>query len=157
MYVEHSGWNNERGFFCDKIYFNENKLDFTIEFNNGTVLKQTSAFMEHTADWNCDGDIYSMYGAWFHEVDSKGNYSMGEFWTPEQMVTAVIEAQDPDRPKYGNYVKSISGICIPSNNKSLSLDEQIKQSERRALNQEAEHNRKMDSLSTRSPNDPWAR
>ena len=157
MYVEHSGWNNERGWFSDNIYFDENKQDYTIEFNDGIIKKQSSAFQNVTADWNHDGDVYTSFGAWFHEIDSAGNLSGGEFWTPQDMVMAVIEAQDPNRPKYGNLVKTISGISLRSPEKKQSLNEQIKHSEGRALHQEVERNRKMDMLGIRPSNEPWAR
>ena len=146
MYVDYSGWSKDRGFFHDKIFFDENKRDYMIQFNDGTVLKQTSSFEFQTADWNHDGDIYTQYGAWFNEITPDGKAGYGEFWTPEVMVRAVIDAVDPDRPKYGNQVKSISGITLPTKNNHQSLDEQIQRSEQRALNKEMETNHKKNHL-----------
>ena len=138
MQVDYSGWSKDRGFFHDKIFVDENKLDYIIQYNDGTTLKQTSGFEFQTEDWNHDGDIYTQYGAWFNEIKSDGKLGHGEFWTPEAMVRAVIDAAEPDRPKYGNQVKSISGIVLPVKEKHRSLDEQIQLSNQRTTNKDKE-------------------
>ena len=138
MYVDYSGWTKERGFFHDKLFVDENKHNYVIQYNDGTAMQQTSSFQFQTADWNNDGDIYTQYGAWFNEIKSDGKLGRGEFWTPEDMVRAVIDADDPDRPKYGNQVKSISGIVLPAKEAHRSLDEQIQLSGQRATNKDTE-------------------
>jgi len=153
MYIDYSGWNKDRGSFHEKIFIDENKHDYVIQYNDGTVLQQSSGFDFQTADWNNDGDIYTQYGAWFNEIMPDGKPGHGEFWTPEDMVRAVIDAVDPDRPKYGNQVKSISGIVLPPIEKHRSLEEQIQLSDQRALNRDIERNRKMN----RFGNDRWVR
>jgi hypothetical protein len=45
--------------------FNDADNNIVITLKNGKTLKQISPFSWVTADWNCDDDIYSLYGAKF--------------------------------------------------------------------------------------------
>lgn len=103
------------------------------------------------ADWNCDGDVYTQFGAFF-----EGRYAGRNFWSVEELVSACIEALDKERVN-GSDVKEVKGIMIPPRDKRPSLEESIRVSEQRAAHQEAERNRKMDMLGIRRPGEPWAR
>lgn len=150
MYVNHSGWNAEYGSFSYDVFVDEKREDYEIHYKNGTVDKQAGPFQEVTADWNNDGDVYTQFGAWFRDENGRGS-----FWTPEQLVMALIETLD-GYTSYTN-VSHIPGITLPARDKRPALQDTIEQSERRAFHQEAERNRKMDMLGIRPPNEPWAK
>lgn len=133
MNVEYSGWKESTGFFCYKIEVDELKLDYELHYASGKVATQNGPFQAVSADWNYDGDIYTQFGAWFQLVDENGRFESGKFWTPEQMVGALIDARDETETHYGDYVVSIPGIELPFLEKRPSLDEQIERSERRVL------------------------
>lgn len=157
MQVEYSGWTAERGPFRHMIYVDENKKDYAIHFSSGTVARQSSAFENHTADWNNDGDVYTMFGAWFDYLDKDGSRNGGAFHTPEDLVRFAVEAADPEQRSYGTYATKVEGIEFPPPDRRSSLNDRIAQSENRAMQQEAERNRKMDMLGVRRPGEPWAR
>lgn len=152
MYVNHSGWNIEHGSFSYNIYINEEKEDYEIHFVDGTVARQCSPFQEVTADWNCDGDRYTQFGAWFTE---DGHNS--EFWTPQDMVVCLIDAMNGDRSRGNATVKVIPGIELPPKEKRPKLDDRLRQTEQRRMHQDIELNRKMNTLGIRPHNEPWAR
>ena len=151
MYVNHSGWSEKYGSFNYNIFVDENKKDYEIVYADGKVCKQVTPFEHVTADWNCDDDVYTQFGAYF-----EGRYAGGDFWSVEELVMACIEAMDKDRLS-GSDVKEVKGIDIPPRDKRPSLEESIRVSEQRAAHQEAERNRKMDMLGIRRPGEPWAR
>lgn len=151
MYVNHSGWSQEYGPFNYNIFVDEKKTDYEIVYVDGKVCKQASPFEYLTADWNCDGDVYTQFGAYFD-----GRYAGRNFWTVEELVSACIEAIDKELLR-GSDVKEVTGIVIPPREKRQSLEESIRMSEQRAAHQEAERNRKMDMLGIRRPGEPWAR
>lgn len=153
MFVNHSGWNSERGSFSYDIFVDERREDYALHFSDGKTKHQRSPFSEVTADWNHDGDVYTQFGAWFSERPN-GN---GEFWTPEDMVAELIDALDPDRRRSGAHIVSIPGIEVPTPDKRPSLTDKIRQSENRAMHQDIEKNRKMNALGIRGPGEPWAR
>lgn len=153
MHVNYSGWNETHGSFFCKIYINEHKEDYELHYSDGSISQQRSPFHVETADWNHDGDSYSQYGAWFSE--RKGGYA--EFWTPEQMVSELVDAMDPDRRRYGKHVVSIPGVTISLPDRRPTLDDQIRKSENRAMHQDIERNRKMKALGIRPSGEPWAR
>lgn len=153
MYVNHSGWSADIGSFSCDIYIDENKKDYEIRYKDGSVDRQITPFEAVTNDWNNDGDVYTMFGAYF-EHDSTG---WRQFMTPENMVMLLLDSRfDPHRVN-GPLVTEIPGIEIPDRDKRPKLEQTIQDSERRALNKEAERNRKMDALGIRPPNEPWAR
>lgn len=88
MIVEHSGWSQERGFFNDKYFVDETKTDYEIHWKNGKVCKQQTPFSWVTADWNCDDDVYSEFGASFD-----GFYNGREWHTPQGLVDLIIEGE----------------------------------------------------------------
>lgn len=151
MYVNHSGWSQEYGSFNYNIFVDDKKTDYEIVYADGKTCKQASPFDYVTADWNCDNDVYTQFGAYF-----EGRYAGRNFWTVEELVSVCIEAVDKEH-LCGSDVKEVKGIVIPSKDKRPSLDESIRQSEQRLANQEAERNRKMDMLGIRRPGEPWAR
>lgn len=153
MYVNHSGWNIDRGSFSYDVFVDEHRKDYVLHFSNGSKQYQRSPFGEVTADWNHDGQVYSQFGAWFSESPN----SNGEFWTPEQMVRELIDSLDPDCRQSGAHIVSIPGIEVPTPDKRPSLSDKIRQSENRAMHQDIERNRKMTALGIRAPGEPWAR
>lgn len=153
MYVDYSGWSEEKGFFAHKIFIDEKRQDYEIEYGNGTVAYQKTPFHEVTGDWNNDGDVYTLFGAFF-EIPGENR---GIFFSPEDMVSAMVEALDRTRKPYGNEVVKVKDVEIPRAAHKVSLDEQIRQHEQRAANQEADRNRKMDAFGIRRPDEPWAR
>lgn len=153
MYVNHSGWSEDIGSFSYDIYMDENKTDYEIHYADGSVDRQVTPFEAVTNDLNNDGDVYTMFGAYF-EHDSTGSR---QFMTPESMAMLLIDSRfDPYRVN-GPLATEIPGIEIPDRDKRPKLEQTIQDSERRALNKEAERNRKMDALGIRPPNEPWAR
>lgn len=147
MFVNHSGWNMEHGSFSYNIFVDEHREDYILHFSDGSKQYQRSPFATVTADWNHDGDIYSLFGAWFSENTS----GCGEFWTPEQMVSELIDSLDPNRRQSGAHIVSIPGIEVPTPDKRPSLTDTIRQSENRAMHQDIEKNRKMNALGIRPP------
>ena len=152
MYVNHSGWNIKQGAFSYDIFFDETKTDFEVIYGDGFVSKQITPFEEVTGDWNHDGDVYTQFGAWF-----EGQYGGNTFLTPEDLVMSVLEARDRERKPYGNEIVSVKGVDIPLPEQRPNFDTVLRDSERRAANQEADRNRRMGELGIRPPNEPWAR
>lgn len=151
MYVDYSGWSKEHGSFSCKIFIDEKKTDYEIEFGDGRIAKQLTPFEFITADWNNDGDVYTQFGASF-----ESRHAGRDFWTVEELVWACADALDKETIR-GSEVKSVKGITVPPRDKRPSLDETIRRNELRAANQEAEKNRKMDMLGIRRPGEPWAK
>ena len=152
MYVNHSGWNETQGFFNYDIFVDEKREDYELRFADGSKARQCSSFHNLTGDWNNDGDVYTQFGAFFTK---DGRYS--EFWTPENMVMALIEGREGDRSRDNSTVVEIPGVDIPEKNKRPKLEDKIRTSEARAMHRECEKNRAMKHLGIRSPGDPWAR
>lgn len=151
MFVNHSGWTAEQGFFSYDIFIDEKREDYEIHYADGSVAKQNSPFHEVTRDWNYDGDVYTLLGAFFTKEGSGG-----EFWTPENMVSALIEAMEGERRHGAASVISIPGIELPEKENRPTLEYTIRQSERRAMHKDIERNRKMNILGIRPSNEPWA-
>ena len=86
MQLEHSGWSKDRGYFCDKYFFDETRTDHEIRWKDGKVCKQLMPFQIVEADWNCDGDVYEEFGANF-----SGKYSGREWWTPQNLLSLVLD------------------------------------------------------------------
>ena len=77
-------WHFEKG-ITKKVYkFDKNKrMNLTI--NNNIYAKQISDFEVVEKDWNCDNDIYELFGAYF-SIDG-----FNEFLTPENIVSLIEE------------------------------------------------------------------
>ena len=88
MQLEHSGWSQERGWFCDKYEIDTTRTDHEIHWKNGKICKQESEFKDLTADFNCDGDVYTEFGCWF-----EGYYSGREWYTPQNLLSLVLEGE----------------------------------------------------------------
>ena len=86
MIIENSGWSQERGWYCDKYFFDETKTDHEIHWKNGKICKQESPFQRVTADWNCDGDVYSEFGANF-----ESKYAGREWHTPQGLLSLMLD------------------------------------------------------------------
>lgn len=158
MRIEHSGWSQEHGPFRYFIEIDENKTDYELRFKNGSIAKQDGPFHHATHDWNCDGDVYTQFGAIFQYFDKNGEPDGRCFWTPEDMVSALVDAQEkPESRLSGGDVISIPGIEIPERSKRPNLEDTIIRSERRSEAQEIERNRKMAALGIRHPDEPWAK
>lgn len=79
-------WNYEKG-ITKKVYkFNKNKkMKLTID--NSIYATQVSDFQVVEKDWNCDNDVYELFGAYF-SVDG-----LNEFLTPENIVSLIEEEE----------------------------------------------------------------
>ena len=89
MQLEHSGWSQERGWFCDK--YNVDTITGTpheIHWKNGKVCKQITQFETVTRDWNNDGDVYAEFGAMF-----EGFYGGRDWYTPQGLLSLVLEGE----------------------------------------------------------------
>lgn len=157
MKVEYSGWTRETGPFRVFVFVDETKTDYEIHYASGKVLKQNSPFDEYTYDWNNDGDIYPQTGAFFSLYNQNGEFERkGVFMSPTDMVRALVDGKDEYHRKYDDVVVSIPGIEIPEIKKHR-LEDEILRSERRAMAQEVERNRKMNAFGIRPPGEPWAK
>ncbi len=158
MLVNHSGRNERYGPFSYNVFVDEKRTDYEVRFASGKTLKQRTPFENFTYDWNNDGDVYEQFGAFFDLYDQKGEFvQRWGFWTPEDMVFALIEGMDEYKRQREDVVVSITGIQLPSPDKRPGIDAQIRQSEQRAMAQEVERNRKMAALGIRGPGEPWAK
>lgn len=163
MIVEYSGWTASHGTFHCNVFVDENKKDYELHLKNGEVMKQSTEFHFSTHDWNNDGDIYTQFGAFFVHTDEQGGHNGGVFWTPEDMVFAIVEAYEKEkdgRRIFDHEVVKIPGLEIPPLDKRPTLEDHIRdleRGERRKEAQEIERNRKMHQLGIRGPDEPWAK
>lgn len=109
MLVNKSGWSESQGFYNFNIYVDETKTDYEIQYKDGSVSKQASPFQYVTADWNNDGDIYTMYGAWF----TSNKFACNNFWTAEELVGCFIESAQNDGYRDPYKIADIPGIVLP--------------------------------------------
>lgn len=86
MIIENSGWSQERGWYCDKYFFDETKTNHEIHWKNGKICKQECPFQTVTADWNCDGDVYSEFGANFESL-----FAGREWHTPQGLLSIMLD------------------------------------------------------------------
>ena len=77
-------WSCDKG-FATKVYKLEENKEMKLIKNNQTYAIQTSKFHNVKKDWNCDNDIYELYGAYF---DING---YNDFLTPEDIVSMIID------------------------------------------------------------------
>lgn len=157
MKVNHSGWSEKYGSFSYDIFIDEKKTDYEIHYKNGDVFKQENEFSFVTADWNCDDDVYTQFGANFTYYNSNGEKNGRGFFTPQDMVSELVDGLFGDHYPNDNYVVSIPGINLPTPDKRPSLHEQMARTERQKMYQDIERNRKMNALGIRGPGEPWAR
>ena len=158
MKVNYSGWAEKYGSYKYTVPFDELRTDYEVKFDNGQILRQCGCFEHVTADWNCDGDIYTEFGANFVRYDADGIARSGrEFWTPNDLVAELIDGLFGDDWPPRDRVVSISGITVHPPKVLPSLEEQLVRSERRQMAQDIEKNRKMNALGVRGPGEPWAR
>lgn len=158
MYVNHSGWMEKYGSFSYNIFVDEKRTDYVIEYASGKKLVQDGSFDNFTHDWNCDGDVYTQYGAFFQLYDKDGKFArQGIFMTPENMVRELVNSLDEKIRQREDVVVRISGISVPEPDKRPSLQEQVARTERQKFFQDVERNRKMKALGIRGPGEPWAR
>lgn len=152
MYVNHSGWSQELGSFHYDIFLDETKTDYELHFADGFVSKQTSPFEEITADWNCDGDWYTQFGAWFESP-----FGGSTFWTPVQMISELIESREEGRRHSSDRLIAIPGIQLPERKRKETLESMISQTEKRTFQKEIERNRKMEQLGVLPLDEPRTR
>ena len=88
MQLTHEGWSQERGWFQDKYNIDTTRTDHEIHWKNGKVCKQVTPFEVVTADWNCDGDVYSEFGANF-----ESKYAGRDFYTPQNLLDLILEGE----------------------------------------------------------------
>ena len=88
MQLEHSGWSKERGWFCDKYSIDTTRTDHEIHWKHGKICKQQSPFRIAEADWNCDGDVYELFGAHFDST-----YAGREWHTPQGLLRLMLEGE----------------------------------------------------------------
>lgn len=158
MRVNHSGWSKKYGSFNYNISFDEKRTDYEVRFESGRTLRQCGEFDYVTADWNCDGDVYTEFGANFTRYYEDGTpYAGREFWTVEHLVAELIDGlYGDDRPKRDRMI-SISGVTIPPPHLRPSLNETVARSEKQQMARDIERNRQMNALGVRGPGEPWAR
>lgn len=106
MNIRYSGYRENYGTFDVLIPVDETRQDYEIHMKNGQTGRQITPFQKATYDWNHDGEIYTLFGAWFDWNGSR------DFITPVDMVSMVIDGD-----------ARIPGIEIPL----ASLDSQIQQ------------------------------
>lgn len=108
MQVNYSGWNEKLLRFDFTIDLDETRKDYEIHFKDGFVSKQSTPFDYVTCDWNHDGDVYCMYGAYF-----TSRFGGNVFWTPDEMVSALIESAMEDGYRDTYRIREIPGIALP--------------------------------------------
>ena len=80
-------WTYDKGFTKKNYTFIEDKM-MTLLYKDDTVYGvQKSIFHSVEKDWNCDNDVYELFGAYFVLDD------YNEFLTPENIVS-LIEDND---------------------------------------------------------------
>ena len=77
-------WNHEKG-FTKKVYKLNDKKKIKIIIDDEVYALQEDYFTTVEKDWNCDGDIYALFGAYFNI----GGFS--NFLTPEDIVSMITE------------------------------------------------------------------
>ena len=117
MYVNHSGWSEDTGSYSYDIYMDESKTDYEIRYADGSVDRQITPFEDITRDWNNDGDVYTMFGAYF-EHDSTG---WRQFMTPESMVMLLLDSRFDPRRVNGPLATGIPGVEVPDKGKRPEL------------------------------------
>lgn len=90
--VSVAGWNEIYGPYRFTVPFDDKRRDYEVRFADGSTSTQKSAFDYVTRDWNCDGDVYAQYGAWF-----ENDRAASDFFTPEQLVWLVADDERPFR------------------------------------------------------------
>lgn len=152
MKINYSGWSEKYGSFRCDIFIDEKRTDYEVHFESGQVLRQCGGFQHVTADWNCDGDVYTQFGVWFERCDADGKVRSGrEFLTPDDLVAELIDGLYGDDWPTRDRVVSISGVSVPSLNKRQSLASQIANSENRQMAQDIEKARLMKAFGVREP------
>lgn len=77
-------WNREKG-FTKEVYKLNDKKKIKVIIDNEVYAFQENSFTTIEKDWNCDGDIYELFGAYFN-IDGFSN-----FLTPEDIVSMIVE------------------------------------------------------------------
>lgn len=77
-------WDYEKG-FSKKIFKLDDTKRIKIIIDNEVYAIQEDDFITIEKDWNCDGDVYELYGAYF-----KIN-GFSDFITPEGIVSMITE------------------------------------------------------------------
>lgn len=77
-------WNHEKG-ITREVYKLNDKKKIKIIIDKEVFAFQEDNFTTMEQDWNCDGDVYELFGAYFN-IDG---YS--SFLTPEDIVSMIIE------------------------------------------------------------------
>ena len=73
-----------KGYIKKSYRFDENKM-MKLMIDNKIYATQISKFEYVTEDWDCDDDIYTLYGAYFDINEHK------DFLTPEDIVYIIEE------------------------------------------------------------------
>ena len=108
MHVEYSGWTKEKGTFSYTFYINEASTDYEIHYENGYIAKQTSEFKTFTYDWNHDGDVYPMFGAFF-----SSRLGGSDFFTPHELIDVLVGSHTGEDYDYNTRMIFITGIELP--------------------------------------------
>lgn len=157
MKVNHSGWREDIGPFEYDVEVDERKSDHVITYQSGRIARQMDKFDYHTYDWNCDGDVYTQFGAFFGIFRADGSSAGRVFLTVEDIVFDLVKGVNGDTFGVDDPCVSVTGIHIEPLNKRVSLDEQIKTTERQQMFRDIEKNKRMASLGIRPNNEPWAK
>ncbi len=84
MKIHHQGWNETVGAFNCDVEINEARSDYEIHFPDGTVFYQQTPFQSLPADWEQNGEPYSVFGAFFIQNGIK------EFFTPLELASLAL-------------------------------------------------------------------
>lgn len=83
--VVKDSWSYDKGFTKEVYKFKKDKM-MTLLYEDNTIYGvQKSKFHFVKKDWNCDNDVYELFGAYF----SLDEYN--EFLTPENIVSLIEE------------------------------------------------------------------
>ena len=82
--VSREVWNCDTG-FSKKIYRLEPNREMQLVKDGEVYASQCSEFQLVEKDWNCDNDVYELFGAYF-KIDG-----YEEFLTPENIISMSLE------------------------------------------------------------------
>lgn len=108
MNITLSGWNEKLGSYSFDIFVDEQKDNYEIHFKDGFVAKQTTPFQYVTQDWNHDGDVYTMFGAWF-----ESKFGGSDFWSADEMVSGLVLSAQEEGYRDTYKIACIPGIELP--------------------------------------------
>ena len=83
--VTRDTWGKGKGFKKEIYRLRDDSCIQLVEEDGSIFATQSSEFKAEFNDWNCDGDVYELYGAYF----DRDGYM--DFYTPENIVIFMLE------------------------------------------------------------------